>query len=107
MNVKIDKPIRRGEVRHGVLTREQNGVVCFDETDQGWLNNPVRRSVQLKRFPLGTRVVRKRDEVRITLTVSLAELDGKNRDTLDSLEYCNELSDAVIYAMRYAERRRR
>lgn len=100
MNVKVEKPLRKGETRHGVLTREANGVVCFDETDQQWLNNPVRRSIRLRRFPLGTRVSRKADRLKITLELPIDVFDA-----LQVIHWGLELSDALAYASSYAERR--
>ena len=101
MNVRIEKPIRKGETRHGVLSREMNGVVCFDETDQQWLNNPVRRTVRLKRFPLGTRVSRKDGRLKITLEVPVLD------SVMQCLDLSQELTDALLYCERYAERRNR
>ena len=102
MNVRIDKPMKKGETRHGVLSREMNGVVCFDETDQQWLNNPTRRTVRLKRFPLGTRVSRKNSSLTIKL-----ELPIDVFDTMQVINWGLELSDALSYAVSYAERRKK
>ncbi|MBR1789680.1 MAG: hypothetical protein IJ762_10940 [Bacteroidaceae bacterium] len=102
MNVRIEKPIRKGEQRHGVLSREMNGAVCFDETDQQWLNNPVRRSVRLKRFPLGTRVSRKADRLKLTLEFHMSGVTA-----LDLISASAELTDALLYCSAYMERRNR
>lgn len=103
MNVRIDKPIKRGETRHGVLSREMNGTVCFDETDQQWLDRPVRRTVRLKKFPkYGTTVSRKADRLKITLTLPVAE-----QTVLHYIDISQELTDALLYTSMYRERRRR
>lgn len=100
MNVRIDKPIKKGEQRHGVLSREMNGVVCFDETNQ-WLGRPGTRSIRLKVFDkYGTRVSRKGD--RLILKMELPVMD----DILDEIAVNDELCDAVAYARQYRERRK-
>ena len=101
MNVRIDKPIRKGETRHGVLSREMNGVVCFDETNQ-WLNKPKGQCFKLKEFPkYGTRVTRKRDQVIIKQIVPVAQFD-----VFENLGRADELTEAVCYVSQYVERRK-
>ena len=103
MNVRIEKPIKKGEQRHGVLTREMNGTVCFDETDQKWLNNPTRKSLRLKKFePYGTRVTRKAGVLVIKQEVPVTG----DCDFQEMLHRSLELSDAMMYIGRYMERRR-
>ncbi len=100
MNVRIDKPIKKGEQRHGVLSREMNGVVCFDETNQ-WLNTRGAKSIRLKVFEkYGTRVTRKGDKVVLKQEVPVADFD-----VLDTLGRSEEMTDALLYISAYAERR--
>lgn len=95
--------MKKGETRHGVLSREMNGVVCFDETDQRWLNNPTRRSVRLKKFDkFGTRVTRKAGSLIIKMVIPI--VDDMSFD--EELKRSNELADALTYCRRYTERRK-
>ena len=101
MIVKIDKPMKKGETRRGVLSREMNGVVCFDETDQ-WLNRRSTKSYCLKVFPkFGTRITRKGDKVVIKQVVPV--LDYR---VMDTLERSLELTDALLHVGQYAKRRK-
>ena len=101
MNVRIDKPIKKGERRQGMLSREMNGVVCFDETDQWIGRRGANRSVQLKNFPeYGTRVKRKGRQLVITHTVPISPVDYWGE-----MDRCNEITDALDYCVRYIERR--
>lgn len=102
MNVRLDKPIKKGEKRQGMLSREMNGVVCFDETDQWIGRRGQNRSVQLKIFPkYETRVKRKGSQLVITHTVPIALMDY-----WEEVGRSNELTDALGYCVNFIERRR-
>ena len=103
MNVRMTKRIRRGETLYGTLTREENGVCCFDETVQLWQRTPGARRVLLRTFKNGTRVSRKGITVRVQLDLPLTFFE----DTLDIIELGAELADAVCYVNAYKERRRK
>lgn len=102
MNVRLSKRIRRGETLYGTLTRETNGICCFDETVQLWQRPAGTRRVLLRTFPNGTRVSRKGTVVRIQLDLPMTYFD----DVLDVIDMGNEMTDALLYVERYQERRR-
>ena len=103
MNVRIEKPLKKGETRYGTLSREQNGAVCFDETQQ-WLNSTRRRSVRLKKFEkFGTSVTRKPDHIVIRHEIPLTA----DFSFMQDLERGEELCDALTYVGSYMERRRK
>ena len=98
--MRIEKPLKKGERRTGMLVREESGICCFDETEQQWLNNPVRRTVRLKVFPKGTRVSRKDGKLIVKL-----EIPVKKMSFMTELAYSNELTDAMSYVNHYIDRR--
>lgn len=100
MNVRVKKPLRKGETRFGILSREQNGVACFDETDRHWLLGGKRKTYRLKNFPRGTTVSRRENNLVIKLIMPMESA----RDYFPLGLDC-ELCDALDYCSEYAERR--
>lgn len=101
MNVILDKPMKKGETRQGVLSREMSGKLLFDETED-WRNIATRKTFRLRRFDHGTRVSRKDSRLRIVL-----EVDENVCSLADQLAMSDELCDALNYCARYYERRTR
>ena len=97
--VSLDRPLARGEVRHGILSRGQ-GTLVFDETDQQWLQRG-QRSYVLRQFPHGRlrRTAGGRLRIRLEFDIEM--------ETFDVIRLGQELGDIADYVCRYQERRRR
>lgn len=99
--VTLDRPLRGGEVRQGILTRGK-GTLLFEETeDMKWLAQR-RRSYTLRVFPHAR--VRRMEDGELVVRVRVRPDDF---ETLDFIIFGQEMGDVSDYVCRYAERRRR
>lgn len=96
--VTLERPLKKGEVRHGVLTKGQ-GTLIFDETDESWTTRR-QRSYVLRTFPHGR--LRRLDNgnlrIRLEFPVGLEDYD--------LIQLGQELGDIAEYVCKYQERRK-
>lgn len=97
--VAIDRPMKKNEVRHGVLTKGQ-GTLIFDETDESWTSRR-QRSYVLRTFPHGRlrRMANGNLRIRLEFPVGLEDYD--------LIRLGQELGDIAEYVCKYQERRKR
>jgi len=97
--VTLDRPLKKGEVRHGVLTKGSRSLV-FDETDESWTSRR-QRSYVLRTFPHGRlrRMANGNLRIRLEFPVGLEDYD--------LIQLGQELGDIAEYVCKYQERRKR
>ena len=97
--VTIDRPLKKGEQRHGVLTKGKRSLV-FDETDESWTCRR-QRSYVLRSFPHGRLRRLDNGNLRIRLEFNI------NMEDYDLIRLGQELGDIAEYVCKYQERRKR
>ena len=97
--VTIDRPMKKGELRHGVLSRGMRTLV-FDETDESWTGRR-QRSYVLQKFPHGNLRRLENGTLRIRLEFNVQMED------YDAIELGQEMGDIAEYVCKYQERRRK
>lgn len=97
--VTIERPLRKGEVRHGLLSKGE-GTLVFDETDEAWTARR-QKSYALKRFPHGT--LRRMDDGKLRIRLQF----DVPCEIYDCISLGVELGDIADYVCRYQERRGR
>ena len=97
--VTIDRPMKKGELRHGVLSKGMHTLV-FDETDESWTSRR-QRSYLLQKFPHGNLRRLENGTLRIRLEFNVQMED------YDIIELGQELGDIAEYVCKYQERRRK
>ena len=97
--VTIDRPLKKGEQRHGVLTKGSRSLI-FDETDESWTSRR-QRSYVLRTFPHGRLRRMDNGNLRIRLEFNI------NMEDYDLIQLGQELGDIAEYVCKYQERRKR
>lgn len=97
--INLDRPLLKGEVRHGLLSKGE-GALVFDETEAEPWTLRRQKSYTLRRFRHGTLRRMENGQLRIRLTFDVP------REVFDCIDLGLELGNIADYVCRYQERRR-